>query len=137
MKDHQPIPTALQVVAALFLFYGIGTVVGMLVLLASGSVRIDFWALGIPTFFGLRRFSIGWRTFALVCIWFGLIICPIAFVYGLISGTPTHFKFFGIRMGQEIAPVWLSVASVPMFLFELWQYRVLTRPDIRALFFPT
>ena len=134
MKDHQPIPIALQVVAALFLINGVGTLVGMLVLLASGSVRIDFWVLGIPTFFGLRRFSIGWRTFALVCIWFGLIICPVAFLFGLFGSTPTHFKLFGIRMGQ-VAPIWLSVASVPMFLFELWQYRVLTRPDIRALFF--
>ena len=135
MKDHQPIPTALQIVAAIFLLYGVGTVVGMLVLLASGSVRIDFWFLGIPTFFGLRRFSIGWRTFALMCIWFGLIICPIAFLHGVTGSTPTYFKLFGIGIGQ-IAPVWLSVASVPMFLLQLWQYRVLTRPDIRALFFP-
>jgi hypothetical protein len=134
VKDRSSIPIALQIVALLFLLYGISSVIGMLVRLASGSINIDFGFLGIPTYFGLRRFSIGWRTFALVCIWIGLIMCPLAFVFGIFVSAPTYFKMFGIRIA-EIAPLWLSVVSVPIFILEFWQYRVLTSPQVRALFF--
>ena len=134
MKENQSIPTALQVVAILFLLGGISSVIGMVIRLVSGSVYIDFGFLGIPTYFGLRRLSLGWRTFALVCIWLALIACPIAFVIGIFYSASTSAEVFGIPFAQ-VAPIWLSVVSVPIFLLEFWQYRVLTRPQIRALFF--
>ena len=111
MTDDRFIPSTLQIVAVLFLLCGISSVIGMIVRLASGSIYIDFGFLGLPTYFGLRRFSVGWRTFALVCIWVGLIMCPVAFVFGFVGGAPTHFRLFGIRLA-EIAPIWLSVVSV-------------------------
>ena len=136
MKDSRAIPISLQIVAALSLIYGIGTVISMIIKLASGQISIDMGVLGIPVYFGLRRFSPGWRTFTLVCIWVGLIMCPILFIAGLFPQTPATFKVFGYRI-SHIPPIWLSIFSLPMFFFQLWQYRVLTNPQIRSLFFPT
>jgi hypothetical protein len=134
MNDRSSIPAALQIVAVLFLLFGISSVIGMIVRLASGSVHIDFGFLGIPAYFGLRNFSTGWRTFALVWIWIGLIMCPLFFAFGIFGSAPTYFTVLGIRIAN-IAPIWLSVISVPIFILEVWQYRVLTNPQIRALFF--
>ena len=134
MKDHHSIPTSLQIVAVLFLLGGISSVIGMVIRLVSGSIHIDFGFLGIPTYFGLRRLSLGWRTFALVCIWIALIMCPIAFVFGIFFSASTFVELFGVRLAS-VSPIWLSVVSVPVFLLEFWQYRVLTAPKIRDLFF--
>jgi hypothetical protein len=136
VKHHRSIPNALQIVAVLFLLGGVCSVIGIVVRLVSGSIHFDLGVFGIPTYFGLRRLSFGCRTFALVCIWIALIVCPIAFIFGICGSAPTSAALFGIRFAQ-VAPIWLSVVSVPIFLLELWQYRVLTHPQVRALFLVT
>jgi hypothetical protein len=127
------IPTALRVVALLHLLGGVLTVAAILVKLTHGRISLDFGVLGIPIYFGLMRFSRGWRTCALVFIWLGILLAPVAFILGLTTHFPAYFQIFGVRLAS-IRPVWLSVASVFWFLLELWQYRVLTRADIRSLF---
>ena len=42
-------------------------------------------------------------------------------------------KFFGTPVGPIPTAVALAFA-IPLFLLILWQYRVLTRPDIKSLF---
>jgi hypothetical protein len=39
----------------------------------------------------------------------------------------------GVRYGN-ISALWMSAVAVPFFCLSLWEYRVLTRPDVRALF---
>ncbi|MHA3774901.1 hypothetical protein ACXR0O_25560 [Verrucomicrobiota bacterium sgz303538] len=128
------IPSALQIVAFLFLVHGIFSAIGIAVRLSSGFINIDLGVLGIPTFFGLRRLSVGWRTFALVYIWIALISCPVLFLVGILADAPTSVRMFGKKLAQ-VSPIWLSIVSIPVFILVLWQYRVLTRPQIRALFF--
>ena len=135
MKDSTPIPTTLHIVAVFFLLYGIGSIIGMVVHLVFAHIRIDFGFLGIPAYFGLRRFSTGWRTFTLYCIWMLLIMSPISFIAGLVPDSSARLEMFGYHFAH-IKPIWISVLSVPMFLLALWQYRVLTRPDILRLFLP-
>ena len=136
MNNPRPIPISLQIVALLFLLGGLCSLIGTIIRLTAGFINIDCGFLGIPTYFGLRRLSLGWRTFALVCLWLGLIVSPILFIFGLFSHAPGDATLFGFHFAQ-VAPIWLSVVSVPMFLLELWQYRVLTHPKIRPLFFET
>lgn len=100
----------------------------------KGSFRLDFGVLGFWIFFGLRRFSPGWRACALVFIWFALIGLPIAFVCGLFGNGPAFIKVFGHRYA-EVPVFWVSVVSGVIFPLEFWMYRVLTRPSIHCLFY--
>lgn len=126
-------PTALLIVAILFLLSGIAGVVDMIGRLIHHSIHFNFDILGIPIFFGLRRYSSGWRTCALVLLWIGIFIFALAIVFGLFSSTPTTFRWSGLRV-TEIDPIWISIFSLPILLLLRWQYRVLTRPEIRRLF---
>ena len=134
MDDRPPAPTALLTIAALFFLYGTATLPGTFLSIAAGSPHIDMGVLGIPTFFGLRRFSRGWRTFALVLIWLAFIGCLAGVGFGFAQDKYSTVHVFGIVL-KEVEPIWVSAASVPVFLIALWGYRVLTRPTIRALFY--
>ena len=77
---------------------------------------------------GLRRCSRGWRTCALALIWWDFIMIEFAFVQYFLTHKNSHEKTTPIELLLEIASVALTI-GIP-----LWQYRVLTRPDIRDLF---
>ena len=134
MTANRQIPTALSVVSWLFLLSGIAAVIHILVQLSKGSVFFDFDVLGLWIFFGLRRFSPGWRTCALFFIWVGLIALPFLFVYGFVGEGPAYLNVFGQRYG-DVPMISLSIVAALLFLLELWMYRVLTRPDTRQLFY--
>jgi hypothetical protein len=73
---------------------------------------------------GLRRCSRGWRTCALVIIWWGFIAMAYSiFRYLQPQPTPRH---------DTPMVFWLEYGFG--FIVQVWQYRVLTRPDIRDLF---
>lgn len=133
MQDRKCIPTALNIVAILFLIGGISSALGMLIRLRDGQLHLDLGILGIPTYFGLRRFSKGWRIYALVCVWFVLVVSPICFVLGFAISQPAHFSLLGLNTGK-VSPLWLSIVSVLFFAISLWQLRILTRREIRAKF---
>ena len=46
----------------------------------------------------------------------------------------SNVKCYGLSFA-EITPIGLALVSVALFLVLLWEYRVLTRPDIRERFF--
>ena len=127
------IPTALRVVALLHFVGGLASAVGMLVQLTYGHINIDFGVLGIPMYFGLMRLDSGWRTCALVFVWMSIVAAPFVFFIGLSAEVPAYFQAFGVSLAT-VSPVWLSVTTVPFFLLSLWEYRVLTRRDVRSLF---
>jgi hypothetical protein len=95
----------------------------LLIALSFLLAQIIFWFLLSR---GLRRCSRGWRMCALVVIWlsFGLIGIDII---RLIS-----VKKF--PHGETFWEPWIGVVLGCGVL--AWQYWVLTRPDIRKLFFP-
>ena len=134
MQDRKSIPTALNIVSILFLLGGLSSAIGMTARLLNGHVHLDFGVLGIPTYFGLRRYSRGWRIYALVCIWSVLVASPIVFVMGFVVSQPVDFRIFGMNAGK-VSPLWLTIGSLPLFVFSLWQLRVLTREDIRERFY--
>ena len=133
MTNERNIPTPLSVVSYLFLLLGVISGVEILVGATKGSFRFDFGILGLCMFFGLRRYSPGWRTCALVFIWVGMIGMAYAFVYGFFGSGPAFIKILGRRYA-DIPVIWVSVVAAAFFPLELWMYRVLTRPNIRFLF---
>ena len=135
MKDKTPVPTAVQVVAGLFLLSGICSAVGMVLQWREGSIFIDQGILGFAAFFGLLRLSAGWRTFALFCIWLGFMTCPVMLAFALFAPRATIVRVFNIPI-TDLPHTWLAMACMPVFLLLLWAYRVLTRPAVRALFYP-
>lgn len=127
------LPRSLRVVAAIQLLFGLSSAFGILFQLGQGRVNLDFGVLGIPIYFGLKRLSSGWRTCALVLLWVELIIASAMFFLGLAAQPPAYFKVFGVGLAS-VSPLWLSIAALPLFALALWQYRVLTRSEIRSLF---
>ena len=127
------IPKALRVVAVIQLVTGVLAVAGMLVQIVQARLLLDFNALGIPIYYGLLQLKTPWRTCALVFLWLEMIAAPVWFVFGLSARDPAPFQVFGIPAG-DVSPAWICVLAVPSFVLAVWQYRVLTRPEIRALF---
>ena len=134
MTQERKISTSLSVVSYLFLVMGIMAVIGIFSAFIQGSFHFDFDVLGFWIFYGLRRYSQGWRTCALVFIWLCLITTPIGFFYGFFGSGPVFIKIFG-RHYADISVIWISVVSAVFFLLGLWMYRVLTRPNIRIMFY--
>jgi hypothetical protein len=129
------IPKALRVVAVIHLVVGLMSVARIVLQSTQGIIGLDLGVLGIPIYFGLLRLSSGWRSCALLFIWFWILLAPIIFVLGIESRLPAQLHTFGIAIGS-ISPIWISVASVPWLALNLWQYRVLTRDDVKPLFVP-
>lgn len=76
---------------------------------------------------GLRRCSPGWRTFALLSLWFDFACIAYWLGYCLLKVHDWKKEL------SECTP-WEYAAGAAYVLFKIWQYRVLTRPDIRELF---
>jgi hypothetical protein len=134
MTNTCRIPTALSVVSYIFLGLGVLAAVGIIGSAVRGSLDLDFNILGFWIFAGLRRYSPGWRTCALVFIWLVMIVCAATFVYGFFGNGPAFIKIFGKRYA-DIPFIWVSVTSAVFLAIEFWMYRVLTRPSIRCMFY--
>ncbi|MHC4476397.1 MAG: hypothetical protein ACYTEL_12165 [Planctomycetota bacterium] len=127
------LPGSLNVVAGLFIIGGIFAVIEMVIALTQNRISINFGVLGLFIGPGLLKLRPGWRTCALVFIWIGLVALPIIFLLGLSGMGPGYFNVFGVPLAR-IPGWWVSIGVIPFFLVVLWEYKVLTRPDIKALF---
>jgi len=133
MQKSKPIPVSLIVVAILFILGGISAVIEVVVSLMNSHININFGVLGLFIGPGLLRLSRGWRTCALVFLWIALIGIPIIMIVIISHSAPLNFTLFGQKVGHASKELGLAVAAI-VFVVVLWQYRVLTRPDVRALF---
>jgi hypothetical protein len=133
METQKQAPAALKVVAVLFIISGVLAVLEILVSLTRNHINFNFGVLGIFIGLGLLRFRRGWRTCALVFIWLMLIFIPVFGIMVLAGTRPIHLKLFGQQMGYASATFAFFVATV-LFALAVWQYRVLTRPDVVQLF---
>jgi hypothetical protein len=113
---------------------GLSAVIEIIISYAHDHLSINPGILGLFIGPGLLRLRRGWRTLALVFLWLAMISAPLlAGLLLAVPGPPAQFKLFGQTVGNF--PVPLAVGFVAgAFLLSFWQYRVLTRPDVRALF---
>jgi hypothetical protein len=142
MTSGRQIPTPLSVVAYLFLIMAILSVVDIAVSASRGHTHPNFGFLGLWIYAGLRRYSRGWRTCALVFLWLGFIscvgmialfsFCMIFNAEQIIQAPPFGFQDF---KSSEAEFIWPVLVFALLFVLQLWQYRVLTRPSIRSLFY--
>jgi hypothetical protein len=131
--ERPVLPPALRAVGYFTILTGIATLLTVLVDLAKGHLSINIGVLQIPAGFGILRLSRGWRTFQLWMLWFGMIGFGIASLILLFGGSFPTFTIYGrsaTHWGREIALAICTIAGGVL----IWQYRVLTRPDVRRLF---
>jgi hypothetical protein len=130
---RENLPASLIVVAVLFIIGGACSVIEVLVSLMHNHIDINFGVLGLFIGPGLLRLSRGWRTCALVFIWIALIGLPLIALLFLVAPGPLDFNVFGQKVGHAPKTFGLIIAGV-VFAVALWEYHVLTRPDVRRLF---
>jgi hypothetical protein len=126
------VPTALMIVAWLFIASGILSILQILYLFTQHQLHIDTGVLGVFIGPGLLRWRRGWRTCALVLLWFGMILSPILILTTLWANS-MNLNIFGINLGSAPAAIGFLVGLV-MFALIIWEYRVLVREDIRRGF---
>jgi hypothetical protein len=124
---------SLKIVAALFIVGGVSSIIDVIIRLTQGTIFLNFGVLGLFIGIGLLRFSRGWRTCALVFLWIALIGLPLVALALLCFEGPVDYTLFGQKVGEAPRVVGVTLAA-GMFAIALWQYWVLTRPDIRKLF---
>lgn len=133
MQEKKSIPVSLKVVAILFILAGINTAIEIVVSLTHNRVNLNFGILGFLIGPGLLSLRPGWRTCALVFTWFGLIGIPILALLAITVQVSLHFMLFGQVIGNISKGLFL-IWTVILFAVALWQYHVLTRPDVKELF---
>ena len=133
MNEEQHIPASLKVVAILFILGGIYSVIEVIVAIAHSRISINFGVLGLFIGLGLLALRPGWRTCALVFTWIAIIGIPIIALLFITVRGPLDFKIFGQVIGHTTKGFGLLIAGI-LFTVALWQYPVLTRPDVKELF---
>jgi hypothetical protein len=114
-------PVSLVIVGVLFCLRGIAALLATGVMLVQGHVNVDLTFLCLFVGVGLLRRSIGCRTWALVLLWIGLILNPLAILFTLsLPGLARFGPLWPIGLLEEILLIWM-----------LW---VLMRADVRRHF---
>ena len=140
------IPTGLSAVSNIFFASGVMLfarnvlLVGLLVYSSGfdGTDIVTMWLItgmafgllfvGVSS--GLRRCSRGWRTCALTLIWIG-IIAIVSESFRLVAA---QFQVAAHKLTTELSTKTLLLLLAGL-LFEMWQLRVLTRPDVCEWFY--
>jgi len=125
------LPRALTVVAWLFAAEGALAAMDVLLALSQAQVSLNVGVLCIFVARGLLKLRRGWRTFALVILWLEMILFPV-FALCMVAGTG-DFSFIGVHVRSPNSAGG-AVLVLGLFALTAWEYRVLTRPDVRRLF---
>ena len=133
MESKRCVPVSLKVVAWLFIIGGIFAAIEIVVSLMNGRINLNFGVLGLLIGPGLLGLKPGWRTCALVFIWIALILLPIVIVLMMSVSGPLDVSVFGQKVSHCGKAIGLLVGIV-MFAVTFWEYRVLTRHEVRQLF---
>ena len=132
-SERPSLPPSLRAVAYFTILVGIGTALTIIADLFHDRLNLNFAVLEIPAGFGLLRLSRGWRTFTLCMVCTGILAFAVLALLLLFSPGMTSITVNGASL-----PHWdrrlLMAASVLALGVQIWEYRVLTRPDIRRLF---
>jgi hypothetical protein len=130
---------ALRIVAVLFFITGISSVVEFFCSFGQHRFLIPWGILGFFVCYFLPAYRRGWRTVGLVLLWIALIVLPVIFVFNIFSN-PAATVYYITLLGFDLlrVPLWIFLPWLAAcWLLNFWQYRVLTRPSVRAAFLDT
>jgi hypothetical protein len=127
------IPTQLKLVAWIFILGGISAAIEILIEASNGRANLNFGILGVFIGIGLLRLRPGWRTLALFFLVITLAFIPVLSVLALSTPGSLDFKIFGQKVAALSPPLFFTLLAV-FFIFTFWQFRVLVRPNVRAMF---
>ena len=146
--EQYKIPKSLSIVSYIFFAQGIISLLSFALIAisvkSSEAHKEIFWdffggVFGIFLLFlsrGLKRCSHGWRTCALIIIWWEIISQVLSVCWFLLD----YIKSYGHQQKikdaftHEIVIGFWIIFSLG-FIIQIWQYRVLMREDIRELFY--
>ncbi|HLP78562.1 MAG TPA: DUF4019 domain-containing protein [Candidatus Paceibacterota bacterium] len=129
-------PWQLIAVGLLFLAIGFPSTWHTAKAIASGKfpVGLDTGLISIPIGIGLLRLRPWWRKTAIFLFLLSLAVFAVASVFAL-TGVPLVQLHGGYVFGFRIEdPVLGGLASLGYLALAAWQYSVLIRPDVKALF---
>jgi hypothetical protein len=132
-QDSASLPISLKIVAVLFILGGISSMVDIIIALLNHTISLNVGILGLFIGGGLLRLSRGWRTCGLVFLWIAIVLCPIIVAAFILVSRLPEVTVLGQHTGTISMEIALAFAAIA-YALVLWQYHVLTRPDIRRLF---
>jgi hypothetical protein len=127
--EHVKAERQLRIVAWVFIIGGVLSVAGALI---SGKLQIGIALLAIPAGIGLLRRQAGWRAYALVILWIGIIGSALIVIFNFRS-LVLDLSAFGWR-AQYPSPWAVIVAITPFWALAIWQATVLMRKEVGELF---
>lgn len=138
----------LALVSWFFFLAGVGGAATTGFYLQHGRFFIQGELLGLAIWFGLRRYSRESRVGALFLCWVWMVLLSVFVLTHLLPGQehilglpamqvpmigPVVIQFLGGELPFSTPPILLVLGLLGVVY---WHYRVLTRPEIRALFEP-
>ena len=133
MKLDSRIPTSLKIVAGLFFLAGASSLIQIIASLTKGEISLNFGVLALFVGYGLLQLKKGWWTVALFLLWIAFLGSTAFTLMLAFSQAPLSVNMFGEKVGHAPKIYGFAVILV-IFLVALWQYRVLTKQEIKELF---
>jgi len=126
--------SALRIVAWLFIGSGVWAAASIAgALLIEHRINLDLDVLGLWIGPGLLRNEARYRTWALRLLVCGFCLLPVAAGLLILQSRWLDVRLFGRPVGTLSLPVALT-ALAGLAAVAAWQYWVLRRPDVSALF---
>ena len=128
-----PNPISLNIVAAIFLFFGVVSVLLMVESLVRGTFYFNIGFMCLPVAWGLSRRRPVWRMLAMIVITIGMVSVWIVGALVLLGHESLALRWRGETFLETSK--WAGVLVLGgMFVALFWMYRILIRRDIKQLF---
>jgi cytochrome c oxidase subunit IV len=127
------IPRALTIVGWLFILEGTSALIDIIGSAMHRRISVNIGILGLVIGPGLFRLDPRWRRWALVFIRISIIAAPLAIAVLLLAPSSLELQLFGRAIGEVPRGMGLVLVT-GVLLVAVWQYRVLMRSDVRAVF---
>ncbi len=139
-SNRGPIPTRLRMISISLQIVGFLAILGFAINLARGSVLFEPLPLCFFAGRGLKRRSVGWRTFTLFVCWLVMISAGVVMIsipltlLGIGQAPVIRAGDLAIVLDQTPHLLLAGGVVLVMGLCAFWAYRVLIEPSVQAAF---
>jgi len=131
--SRPPLPLALKAVAWVEIFQGLAAVGAIIHSAVMGWPNADPGYLSIPAGIFLLRLQRTWRLYLLVTSWISFVLLPLIGVATFLLEEPLDIRILNVNT-KVLSDGTIALFAGTLFLIMIWQYRVLTRPEVKELF---